>query len=164
MFKKINNFRKRFRLRVRRLFWTWRAKKTVASFSSLLYVNNKSYFSKKTYLGNNVHFNGIRIIGKGKVYIKDNFHSGWGLNIITQYHNYNSSEAIPYDSTYIVKDVVINENVWVGINVTILAGVIIGEGAIIQAGSVVVNDIPPYAIAGGHPAKVFGERNKDVYD
>lgn len=34
-------------------------------------------------------------------------------------------------------------------------GVTIGEGAIIQAGSVVVSDIPKYAIAGGSPAKVF---------
>ena len=43
-------------------------------------------------------------------------------------------------------------------------GVTIGEGAIIQAGSVVVSDIPKYAIAGGHPAKVFKYRDIDHYE
>ena len=44
-----------------------------------------------------------------------------------------------------------------------LAGVTIGEGAIIQAGSVVVSNIPDYAIAGGHPAKVFKYRDIEHY-
>lgn len=39
-----------------------------------------------------------------------------------------------------------------------------GEGAIIQAGAVVVKDIPPYAIAGGNPAKVFKYRDKEHYE
>jgi acetyltransferase-like isoleucine patch superfamily enzyme len=41
---------------------------------------------------------------------------------------------------------------------------VIEEGAIIQAGSVVVNDIPYCAIAGGSPAKVFKYRNIDHYE
>ena len=48
--------------------------------------------------------------------------------------------------------------------VIVLGGVTIGEGAIIQAGSVVVNDIPKYAIAGGHPAKVFAARDIAHYE
>lgn len=44
-----------------------------------------------------------------------------------------------------------------------IGGVVIGEGAIIQAGSVVVSDVPDCAIAGGHPAKVFSYRNKEHY-
>ena len=45
----------------------------------------------------------------------------------------------------------------------VLGGVTIGEGAIIQAGSVVVKDIPPLAIAGGHPAVPFKYRDKEHY-
>ena len=41
----------------------------------------------------------------------------------------------------------------------ILPGTKIGEGAIIQGGSVVHGEIPPYAIAGGNPAKVFKYRD-----
>ena len=46
----------------------------------------------------------------------------------------------------------------------ILPGVKISEGSIIQAGSVVVNDIEKYAIAGGHPAKVFKYRDIEHYE
>lgn len=46
----------------------------------------------------------------------------------------------------------------------VLGGVRIGEGAIIQAGSVVVKDIPRCAIAGGHPAAVFKYRDIEHYD
>ena len=52
---------------------------------------------------------------------------------------------------------------WIGDKVIILGGVTIGEGAIIQAGSVVVSNIPKYAIAGGHPAKVFSKRDVEHY-
>lgn len=52
-------------------------------------------------------------------------------------------------------DVVVESDVWIGCNVTLLSGVHIGRGAIIAAGAVVNKDIPPYAIAGGVPAKVI---------
>lgn len=51
------------------------------------------------------------------------------------------------------KPVRIQEDVWCGFNVTILAGVEIGRGCTIAAGSVVKNDCPPYSICGGVPAK-----------
>lgn len=53
------------------------------------------------------------------------------------------------------KDVIVNEDVWIGCNVTLLSGVNVGRGAIVAAGAVVNKDIPPYAIAGGVPAKVI---------
>ena len=51
------------------------------------------------------------------------------------------------------KDVIIENDVWIGANVTILAGVHVGRGVTIAAGAVVNKDIPPYCIAGGVPAK-----------
>lgn len=51
------------------------------------------------------------------------------------------------------KDVIIEEDVWVGANVTILAGVHVGRGATIAAGAVVNKDVPPYCIVAGVPAK-----------
>jgi acetyltransferase-like isoleucine patch superfamily enzyme len=61
------------------------------------------------------------------------------------------------------KEVIIKDNVWFGNRVLILPGVTIGEGAIVQAGSVVVSDVPNCAIVGGAPAKSFGMRNTDRY-
>ena len=128
-----------------------------------LRVNGPSSVTGTTYLGKNVNFNGMRITGGGRVTIGDNFHSGPECLMITSVHNYDSGSAIPYDGTYIHKDIVIGDNVWLGTRVIVLGGVTIGEGAIIQAGSVVVGDIPPCAIAGGHPARVFSSRNVEHY-
>lgn len=46
-------------------------------------------------------------------------------------------------------------DVWIGANVIIPGGIQIGTGAIVAAGSVVVKDVPPYAVVGGNPAKVI---------
>jgi len=56
------------------------------------------------------------------------------------------------------QDVVLEDDVWIGCNVTLLNGVRIGRGAIVAAGSVVRTKIPPYTIVGGNPAKVLGFR------
>ncbi len=54
------------------------------------------------------------------------------------------------------KDVIIDEEAWIGRNVTILQGVHVGRGAVVGAGSVLRNSIPPYAIVLGNPAKIVG--------
>lgn len=51
------------------------------------------------------------------------------------------------------KDVVVEEDVWMGVNVTLLSGVNVGRGSIVAAGAVVTKEVPPYSIAGGVPAK-----------
>ncbi|ADO76489.1 acyltransferase [Halanaerobium praevalens] len=145
-------------------YYNFRVKITARAVGDHLKVNFYSNVSKNTILGNNVNFNGMSISGGGQVRIGNNFHSGKECLMITQIHNYDHGDKIPYDDTYICKDVLIKDNVWLGSRVVILGGVTIGEGAIIQAGSVVVSDIPDYAIAGGHPAKVFKYRDKEHYD
>ena len=54
--------------------------------------------------------------------------------------------------------IIINDDVWIGSRVNILAGVNVGSGSVIGAGSVVTKDIPPYSIAIGVPAKVIKRR------
>ena len=156
MIKKLKSFINQFMRDYKRNKYTSSAMKTCAKFTPPLKVNYKSHFTRNTYLGKNCHFNGMEINGGGKVTIGDNFHSGPGCMMITQNHNYDKGTKIPYDSTYILKDISIGDNVWLGSRVIILGGVKIGEGAIIQA------DIPKYGIAGGHPAKVFKYRNANI--
>ena len=55
-------------------------------------------------------------------------------------------------------DIVIGNDVWIGFEAVILAGVKIGDGAIIGTRAVVTKDVPPYSIVGGIPAKVIRKR------
>jgi virginiamycin A acetyltransferase len=52
----------------------------------------------------------------------------------------------------------IGNDVWIGYNATIMAGVKIGDGAIIATNSTVVSDVEPYSIVGGNPAKEIKKR------
>lgn len=142
--------------------YTMQAKSILASFGQRLAVNIPCSFTANTYVGDYCNFNGISVLGGGKVVIGDYFHSGSEVMIITHNHNYEGDE-IPYDSTYINKDVFIDSFVWVGNRVTILGGVHIGKGAIIGAGSLVCKDVPDFAIVGGNPAKVLKYRDIDHF-
>lgn len=154
---------RRLRRSTLRSYHTWRVRRQAASCGDGLRVNGASSVSRTTHLGRNVHLNGMLIMGVGTVTIGDNFHSGAECVVISEIHNY-EGDALPYDATRIPKEVHIGANVWLGYRVMVLGGVSIGEGAIIQAGSVVVRSIPPYAIAGGHPAAVFGSRDLRHYE
>lgn len=138
--------------------------RAVKSHKNQIFVGGKTRLSNKTVLGKNPNFNGMIINGHGEVIFGDNFHSGTNCLIITSNHNYDLGTKIPYDETEILKKVIIGDNVWFGDRVIVLGGVEIGEGAIIQAGAVVVKSVPPYAIVGGNPAKVFKYRNAEHYN
>lgn len=58
-------------------------------------------------------------------------------------------------------DIVVGDDVWIGYGAIIMSGVHIGQGAVIGAGSIVTNDLPPYSIAAGIPAKVIRYRFKE---
>lgn len=64
-----------------------------------------------------------------------------------------SINGSPYDLPVVIED-----DVWVGANVTILKGVTIGRGSVVAAGAVVTRSCPPYSIIGGVPAKVLKMR------
>lgn len=155
----INNLKLKFAQK----YYSERIKRRAASYSGRVYTGSKSFVTHKTHLSANVYFNGMSMYGDGKIMIGANFHSGMNCQIITSFHNYEGN-ALPYDDTFIDRDVIIGDNVWLGNNVIILGGAKIGEGAIIQAGSVVVKDIPPLAVAGGHPAIPFKYRDKEHYE
>lgn len=66
--------------------------------------------------------------------------------------------AATRDDQQFLGDVNIGNDVWIGRQAIIRGGVTIGDGAIIGLGSVVVKDVPPYAIVGGNPAKIIRMR------
>jgi acetyltransferase-like isoleucine patch superfamily enzyme len=52
------------------------------------------------------------------------------------------------------RPVVLEDNVWLGMNCIVLKGVRIGNGSVVSAGSVVTRDIPPFSVAAGNPAQI----------
>lgn len=107
----------------------------------------------------------MTVTGNGTVYFGNNFHSGVECMIITENHNYDEGNMIPYDATnYTYKTVIIEDNEWLGNRVLITGNTTIGEGAIIAAGAVVCKDVPKYAIVGGNPAKIIKYRDIQHYN
>ncbi|MDY3747607.1 MAG: CatB-related O-acetyltransferase [Lachnospiraceae bacterium] len=82
------------------------------------------------------------------------FFEEWGLNI--------KDVATAWDNK---GDIIIGNDVWIGYEAVILAGVTVGDGAIIGTRAVVTKDVPPYTIVGGVPAKPIRKRfNNETLD
>lgn len=81
-------------------------------------------------------------------------------SIVTNNHGMDAEANLLYGQQPLTTaPVVIGEESWIGLNVTILPGVEIGKRAIIAAGSVVTKNVPSYSIAAGVPAKVIKKWN-----
>ncbi|MFA6390434.1 MAG: acyltransferase [Patescibacteria group bacterium] len=114
----------------------------------------------------NISVGADTIIGEGVVLDgRDQLSIGSHVDIATEVMIYNSEHNIN-DENFAADNgkVIIEDYVFIGPRAIILAGVTIGRGAIVGAGAVVTKDVPPYAIVGGVPAKIIGERrNKDLH-
>ncbi|MDJ0304947.1 DapH/DapD/GlmU-related protein [Dehalobacter sp.] len=97
------------------------------------------------YIGNHVMFGPHVFVITG----------GHRTDIIGRYMDeIGNNEKRPEDD----KDIIIEDDVWIGTNSVILKGIHVGRGSVIAAGSVVTKDVPPYTFVGGIPAKVLKMR------
>lgn len=137
------------------------------------YLNSLGYLGKEVFLngaisimhpkglslGNNVHIgNNAHFDGRGGILIGDHTHISRNVTIYSTNHDY-EGELIPYDSTLVQNNVVIGKGVWIGMNVSILPGVKIGDGAIIAMGSVITKNVPPGKIAVSNQQRLVSERD-----
>ncbi len=106
---------------------------------------------------NSIVGNDAMLDARNGIIIGENVSLSMGVWIWTMEHD-------PQDPYYRVKGgpVVIEDYVWISCRVVILPNLTIGKGAVVAAGAVVTKDVPPYAIVGGVPAKIIGERTQDL--
>lgn len=97
----------------------------------------------------------------GKVTIGNQVMMGPDLVIMAVTHDISNPDISMMsltDDDLIEKEIIIEDDVWIGTRSIILPGVRIGAHSVIGAGSVVTKDVPPYAIVGGVPAKMIRMR------
>lgn len=115
--------------------------------------------------------------GGGKVIWKK--YSGGGINLTVITGNHCPTVGVPQffiGPTHVndkEKDVIVEEDVWFGANITILSGTHVGRGCIVGACSMLNKEYPPYAVLGGVPAKIIAvkfsieqilEHEKSLYE
>jgi maltose O-acetyltransferase len=95
----------------------------------------------------------------GGVKIGRNVNVSDGVVIITAKHDVNSPR---FETQY--EPIKIGDWAWLATDAIILGGVNVGEAAVVAAGAVVTKDVPAYAIVGGNPAVIIGQRRKEAFD
>ncbi len=102
---------------------------------------------------------GAIIYGTGGVAIGDHVRIAANTVIVASSHIF-SNAAIPItEQGHTAKGIVIEADVWIGANATILDGVVIGRGSVVAAGAVVTQSIAPFSVVGGIPARLIKSRS-----
>lgn len=151
----------------------WKHPKSVLSIGNRLRVNSgflpnpvggeaptSIYVGKnsKLSIGNDVGISSSTIVCLCDIKIGDRVLIGGGCTIVdSDFHAISPSERIRQPDSRVNRPVVIEEDVFVGSNATILKGVSIGRGAVVGAGAVVSKDIPEMEIWAGNPCRKIGE-------
>jgi maltose O-acetyltransferase len=130
-------------------------------------VGKECVIRRGVYLGspNELELGDGSFVGRASLYCTGGIKIGKNVNvsdgavIITAKHDVNSPK---FEAKY--EPIRIEDWAWIATNAIVLAGITIGEGAVVAAGAVVTKDVPAYSVVGGNPAKVIGERKKQLFD
>jgi maltose O-acetyltransferase len=123
-----------------------------------------TYTFQTIFVGDDVSLNErpILLAAESKIIIGNKVMFGPEVMILAGDHNTSILGSFMYDVTdkrpQDDRDVMIEDDVWIGSRAIVLKGVIIGRGSIVAAGTVVSRNVPPYAIVAGVPARVVKYR------
>lgn len=100
----------------------------------------------------------VRIGGQNGVKIGNFVQLSQNVSLISENHKYSNPRFPIKKQGYFGKNIVIEDDVWIGANTVVMSGVTVGQGAIIGANAVVTKNVRPYSIVGGVPAKFIKYR------
>lgn len=110
-------------------------------------------------MGNNSNIGPYNYIGcSGKITIGNNVMLAPRVSIYAENHVFDHPEILIRDQGVEKKEVIIEDDCWIAANSILLAGVTIGKGSVVAAGSVVTENVPPYSVVAGVPAKWIKSR------
>lgn len=98
------------------------------------------------------------LYGHGGLIIGNDVHISTHVIIVPMNHIYKNPNISISKQGESKKGVIIEDDVWIGVNAVILDGVRIGKGCVVGAGAVVTKSIPPFSVVAGVPAKVIKKR------
>jgi len=139
------------------LYYKFRLKKSYLDLQ--LWSRPKIYYPQNLSIGRNVAINdNLWVNASGGVEIGNNVLIGPSVIIHSANHNFERTDIPIREQGHTRAKVVIEDDVWISARVTILPGVTIGKCSIVAAGAVVNNDVEPYTIVGGIPARILKKR------
>jgi acetyltransferase-like isoleucine patch superfamily enzyme len=103
---------------------------------------------------------GALIDGRGGISIGNDVLIGPYVVINSSEHAHKQLDVPMTSVDHVMAPVRIGDDVWIGAHAVITGGVEIGSGSVIAAGAVVTRDVPAYAIVGGVPASIIGDRRE----
>lgn len=113
-------------------------------------------FGKTITVGNNTFINmNVTILDGSPITIGNNVLIGPGTGLYGANHPLDPIERRKWITIW--KPIIIEDDVWIGGNVSILPNIRIGKGSIVGSGSVVTKDVPPMVVVAGNPARIIKE-------
>jgi len=119
-------------------------------------IGNHCFIGPQTKVWSSISIKmGNRVLVSHNVNIHDN--TSHPLNSTERHEDFKHIRNIGFQEQVNIreKEIVIEDDVWIGFNATILKGVTIGYGAIVGANTIITKDVPPYAVVVGNPARII---------
>lgn len=147
----------------------WRLRKKIQNFNyRKLTIGNNSWVNlgvninrpEKMEIGSNSYINGgvFSIGDNSRIKIGNDCLISYNVHFRTMSHNYERKDQLIRLQGEFEKDIIVEDDVWVGYGAQIMPGVTLKRGCVVGAGAVVTHDVEPYTVVGGAPAKKIKER------